>query len=55
MLLELVIALIIAGALVYIVGVLPIDGTFKTIAKVVVIVVFAIYVIRLLAPMVSLP
>jgi hypothetical protein len=46
--LQLLIAFIVVGALLYILNLLPIDATMKRIAWVVVIVVFAIYVIRIL-------
>jgi hypothetical protein len=46
--LQLLIAFIVVGALLYILNLLPIDPTMKRIAWVVVIVVFAIYVIRIL-------
>lgn len=50
---ELLIALILVGAVLYVVSVLPIDATVKLIVRVIVIVAVAIYAIRLLAP--SLP
>ena len=45
---------IIVGAVIYIVRLLPIDDTSKAIVTVIAIVVFAIYAIRLLAPMAGL-
>lgn len=47
--LMLLIALIITGALLYILNLLPMDATLKRIAWVVIIVIFAIYAIRELA------
>ena len=47
---NLIILLILVGAVLYVVGVLPIDGTLKLIIRVIVIVAVAIYAIRLLAP-----
>jgi hypothetical protein len=46
--LQLLIAFIIVGALLYILNLLPIDATLKKIAWVLVIVIFAIYAIRIL-------
>lgn len=43
---ELIIALIIIGALLYLLNLVPIDGTVKTIIYVVVIVGICIYVLR---------
>jgi uncharacterized membrane protein YiaA len=51
MILQLLIICIIVGAVVYIVGLLPIDATLKTIIKVIAIVVLAIYAIKLLLPL----
>lgn len=45
------IALIVVGAILYILNALPIDATVKKIGQVVVIVAFAIYALRLLWPM----
>ncbi len=53
-LMQLLIMFIIVGALLYILNLLPIDSTLKTIAYVIVIVVVAIYALRILAPMVGL-
>lgn len=50
---ELIILLILVGAALYIVSLLPLDATIKTIIYVVIVVAVAIYAIRLLAP--SLP
>jgi len=47
---SLLIALIVLGALIYIVGLLPIDATIKTIIKVIAIVLIAIWALRALAP-----
>lgn len=49
--LSLIVILIIAGAAIYIVQVVPIDATMKTIIRVIIIVAMAIYALRLLAPM----
>ncbi len=49
-LVSILIALIVLGGLIYIVGILPIDATIKTIIKVVAVLVIAIYLLRLLAP-----
>lgn len=49
-----VIVLILAGVGVYIADLLPIDGTFKTILKVVVIVALAIWLLRGFAPALNL-
>lgn len=51
---EFLIALIIAGAILYILSRLPIDGTLKLIGQVVIIVAFAIYALRFLLPMAGL-
>jgi hypothetical protein len=45
---------IIVGAALYLVMLLPIDATVKTIIKVVVIVAFAIYALKLLVPLAGL-
>lgn len=47
---SLLILLIIVGAVLYLVSLLPIDATIKTIIYVVAIVVVAIYLLRALAP-----
>lgn len=52
--LSLLVIAIIVGAIIYIVRLLPIDDTFKSIVTVIAIVVFAIYAIRLLVPMAGL-
>jgi hypothetical protein len=49
-LVSVVIALILVGAVVYVVGILPIDPTFKTLIKVVAIVALAIWLLRGFAP-----
>lgn len=49
-LITVIIALILVGAVVYIAGILPIDGTFKTIIKVVAVVALAIWLLRGFAP-----
>ncbi|MCR4298239.1 MAG: hypothetical protein NUV75_05740 [Gallionella sp.] len=49
-LVTLLVALIIVGAILYVVPMLPIDGTMKTIIKVVVIVAVLIWLLRNLAP-----
>ena len=46
--LQLLIAIIVVGAVLYILGLLPIDATFKKIAYVLIIVIFAIYAIQIL-------
>jgi hypothetical protein len=43
---ELLIALIIVGAILYILQLLPIDSTFKRIAYVIIVVFFVIYLLR---------
>lgn len=48
---ELLIALIIVGAVLYLVTLLPIDGTVKKIIQVVAIVVVAIWLLRHLGPL----
>lgn len=48
---ELIILLILVGAALYIVSLLPIDATVKTIINVIIVVAVAIYALRLLAPM----
>lgn len=52
--LSLLIALIIIGALLYVVDILPIDATFKRIVQVIAIVAAAIWAIRVLWPMAGL-
>lgn len=52
--LTLLIALIVTGALLYILQLLPIDATLKKIAWVIIIVIFAVYAIRILAGMLNL-
>jgi hypothetical protein len=52
--LQLLIIAIIVGAVIYIVRLLPIDDTFKTIVTVIAIVIFAIYAIKMLAPIAGL-
>jgi hypothetical protein len=47
---ELLIALIIIGAVLYIVQLLPIDATIKRIIQVIAIVLVLIYVVRTLLP-----
>jgi hypothetical protein len=47
MLIEILITLIIAGAALYILGLLPIDATMKRIAQVVIIVAMVIWLLRL--------
>lgn len=51
MILQLLIICIIVAAIIYSVGLLPIDATVKTIIKVVAIVALAIYAIKALAPL----
>ncbi len=43
---ELLIALVIVGAILYLLQLVPIDGTIKTIIQVVVVVAVIIYVLR---------
>ena len=51
MLINLIIVLIIAGAVLYLMRFLPIDGTVKTIIQAVVVIVLVLYVIiELVAP-----
>ena len=47
--LELLVALILIGAVLYIVSILPIDGTIKTIVKVICVVFIAIWLIYFFA------
>lgn len=47
---EILIALIIFGAALYIVQLLPIDGTVKRVIQVIAIVLLCIWALRLLAP-----
>ena len=49
-LVSLLIALIIVGAVIYLVGILPIDATIKTVIKVIAIVFLAVWLLRALAP-----
>lgn len=49
------VALVILGALIYIVGLLPIDATVKTIIKVIAIVFVFLYVLQLLGLWSGLP
>ncbi len=51
MMISLLILLIIVGAALYIVSLLPIDPTIRTIITVIVVVACAIYALRLLGPM----
>lgn len=53
-LMQFIVALVIVGALLYILQLLPIDGTIKRIIQVVVIVVLVIWALRLLLPMAGL-
>ena len=46
--LALLILLILVGAALYVINLLPIDATLKQIARVVIIVAFAIYALRIL-------
>lgn len=50
MLLTVIILLIVCGALAYIIGILPIDATYKRIAQVVLAVVLFVYLLKLLLP-----
>lgn len=52
-LVSLLIALIVIGAVLYIVSLLPIDATIKTIIKVVAVVALAVWLLRALAPALS--
>jgi hypothetical protein len=45
MLIELVVLLIVAGAIMYVIELLPIDATFKRIAQVILIVAIVVYAI----------
>lgn len=51
---SIIIALIVAGAVVYLADVLPIDATFKTIIKVIAIVAVVIWLLRAFAPAIAL-
>lgn len=53
-LITVLIALILVGAIVYVSGLLPIDGTFKTIIKVVAIIALVIWLLRGFAPALNL-
>lgn len=53
-LVSIIIALIVVGAIVYLIGILPIDGTFKTIIKVVAIVALVIWLLQGFAPALNL-
>ena len=52
--LSFLIALVIIGAALYLLQLIPIDGTVKTIIQVIVIVALVIYALRVLAPMAGL-
>jgi hypothetical protein len=52
--LQLIVALIIIGAILFLLRFLPIDETFKTVIRVIVIVVAAIYLLREFWPMTGL-
>jgi hypothetical protein len=54
MLIQLLIALIVIGALLYIVELLPIDATFKRVIQVIAIVVAAVWALKALVPMAGL-
>lgn len=49
-LITVIIALILVGAVIYVSNLLPIDSTFKTIIKVVVVVAVAIWLLRGFSP-----
>lgn len=49
-LVSLLIALIVAGAILYLVSIIPIDATIKTIINVIAIVFLVIWLLRALAP-----
>lgn len=51
---ELLIALIVIGAVLYIVSILPIDATVKKVIQVIAIVLLAIWALRHLLPLVGL-
>lgn len=53
-LVPLLIALIVIGAILYIVSILPLDATIKRIIQVIAIVILAIYLIRELLPIANL-
>lgn len=55
MLINLLIVLLVVGAVLYLLTLVPIDGTIKTIIQVIVIVAVVVYVIKLFAPALSLP
>jgi hypothetical protein len=50
-LIEILILVIVVGAILYILSILPIDATLKTIGRVVVLVIAAIYAITMLMPL----
>lgn len=54
MLIQLLIVAIIVGAIVYIVQLLPLNGTIKQVVIVAAVVILAIYAIKLIAPMAGL-
>lgn len=51
MLLEFIIALVIVGAVLYLLKLIPIDETVKSVIQVIVIVVLVIWAIKILLPM----
>lgn len=53
-LVSLLIALIVIGAIIYVVGLLPIDATIKTIIKAVAVAALAVWLLRALAPALNL-
>lgn len=54
MLLQLLIIAIVIGAIIYVLRLVPMDERFKSIVIVVAIVIFAIYALKILAPMAGL-
>lgn len=53
LLLQLLIILVVVGAALYILKIVPLDGTIKTIIQVVIVVAVIIYLIRVFGPMVG--
>lgn len=52
-LIQILIVIIVVGGLLYILSVLPIDQTIKTIGRVVILIIAAIYALKLLVPLAS--
>lgn len=50
-LLQILILVVVVGGLLYILSILPIDQTIKTIGRVVIVIIAAVYAISMIAPM----